>query len=68
MCCICSKGIINYINPVGAHLLQRNDAYEFIGQELAVFVNLSFGELKALKRFKTLCSLKQQEVRNSLEK
>jgi hypothetical protein len=42
-------GIINYINPVGAHLLQVNDAYEFIGQELAVFVNLSFGEMIALR-------------------
>jgi hypothetical protein len=68
MCCICSKGIINYINPVGANLLQGNDAYEFICQELAVFVNLSIGELKALKRFKTLSTLKYQEVRNFLEK
>lgn len=68
MCCICSKGIIYYINPVGAHLLQGNNAYEFIYQELAVFVNLSFGELKALKQFNTLCSLKHQEVRNFLEK
>ena len=49
MCYICSKGIINYINPVGAQLLQGKDAYEFIGQELAGLVNLSFGEMIALR-------------------
>jgi len=48
MCCLCRNGTIDYINPIGVHLLQGTEVSEFVGQKLETFVDPAYAELISL--------------------